>query len=208
VDERTQALEQANQRLQQDIAVRSKLEEEFKRSEEKHRLMVEAIRDYAIFMLDPDGKVATWNAGAESIKGYKAEEIIGQHFSRFYPREAIERKFPQHELEVAAKHGRFEDEGWRLRKDGSAFWANVIITALYDADGRLRGFAKVTRDMTERKRIEALELGKREIKRVSGDACATAAQPLAPIRNAVDLSASSRRVIPRRNGRATSSTAS
>ncbi|TMH10657.1 MAG: PAS domain S-box protein, partial [Betaproteobacteria bacterium] len=155
VAERTRALEEANQALQHDIAVRSKLEEEFKRSEEKIRLMVEGIQDYAIFMLDPDGKVASWNAGAEKIKGYKAEEIIGHHFSRFYPQEAIDRNYPQHELQIAAKHGRFEDEGWRLRKDGTAFWANVIIRALYDAEGRLRGFAKVTRDMTERKRVEA-----------------------------------------------------
>jgi PAS domain S-box-containing protein len=187
VTERTQALEQANRALHQDIAVRSKLEEEFRRSEEKFRLMVEAIRDYAIFMLDPDGKVATWNAGAESIKGYKAEEIIGQHFSRFYPREAIERKFPQYELEIAAKHGRFEDEGWRLRKDGSAFWANVIITALYDADGGVRGFAKVTRDMTERKRVEALELGEREMNEFLAMLAHELRNPLAPIRNAVDL---------------------
>ena len=187
VDERTQALEQANQRLQQDIAVRSKLEEEFKRSEEKHRLMVEAIRDYAIFMLDPDGKVATWNAGAESIKGYKAEEIIGQHFSRFYPREAIERKFPATRARSRRQARPIEDEGWRLRKDGSAFWANVIITALYDADGRLRGFAKVTRDMTERKRIEALELGKREVNEFLAMLAHELRNPLAPIRNAVDL---------------------
>jgi len=125
--------------------------------------MVEGIHDYAIFMLDPDGNIASWNAGAEKIKGYKAEEIIGQHFSRFYPQEAIDRNFPQQELQIATKHGRFEDEGWRLRKDGSAFWANVIITPLRDAEGRLRGFAKVTRDMTERKRVEALERGEREM---------------------------------------------
>jgi len=187
VAERTRALEEANQALQRDIAVRSKLEEEFKRSEEKFRLMVEGIQDYAIFMLDPDGKVASWNAGAEKIKGYKAEEIIGQHFSRLYPQEAIDRNYPQYELQIATKHGRFEDEGWRLRKDGTAFWANVIITALHDAEGRLRGFAKVTRDMTERKRVEALERGEREVNEFLAMLAHELRNPLAPIRNAVDL---------------------
>jgi PAS domain S-box-containing protein len=187
VAERTRALEQTNQTLQRDIAARAKLEEEFKRSEEKFRLMVEGIRDYAIFMLDPDGTVASWNAGAEKIKGYKAEEIIGQHFSRFYPQEAIESNYPQQELQIATKHGRFEDEGWRLRKDGTAFWANVIITALRDAEGRLRGFAKVTRDMTERKRVEALEHGEREINEFLAMLAHELRNPLAPIRNALDL---------------------
>jgi PAS domain S-box-containing protein len=187
VAERTRALEEANQALQDDIAVRSKLEEEFKRSEEKIRLMLEGIQDYAIFMLDPDGKVASWNAGAEKIKGYKAEEIIGQHFSRFYPQEAIDRNYPQYELQIAAKHGRFEDEGWRLRKDGTAFWANVIIAALHDTEGRLRGFAKVTRDMTERKRVEALERGEQEMTEFLAMLAHELRNPLAPIRNALDL---------------------
>src|SRR5256714_2184007 len=187
VAERAQALEEANQALQHDIAVRSKLEEEFKRSEEKIRLMVEGIQDYAIFMLDPDGKVASWNADAEKIKGYKAEGMIGHHVSRFYPHEAIDRNYPQHELQVAAKHGRFEDEGWRLRKDGTAFWANVIIRALHDAEGRLRGFAKVTRDMTERKRVEALERGEQEMNEFLAMLAHELRNPLAPIRNALDL---------------------
>ncbi|HEX3632514.1 MAG TPA: MASE1 domain-containing protein, partial [Casimicrobiaceae bacterium] len=160
---RTQELEEANQSLRQDILVRTKLEDELRRSEEKFRLLVGGIRDYAVFMLDPEGRIATWNEGAEAIKGYKAEEIIGEHFSRFYPQEAIDAKFPQMELEVAARVGRFEDEGWRLRKDGTAFWANVIITALFDSSGHLRGFAKVTRDMTERRRIVALEQSERKM---------------------------------------------
>src|SRR6185437_10479278 len=121
-------------------------------SEQRFRLFVEAVRDYAIFMLDPSGKIATWNNGAERIKGYKPWEIIGQHFSVFYPEEDLKSRKPWHELEVAAEEGRFEDEGWRLRKDGTRFWANVIITAIKDESGRLLGFGKVTRDLTEKRR--------------------------------------------------------
>jgi PAS domain S-box-containing protein len=120
-------------------------------SEERFRLMVESVTDYAIFMLDPDGRVATWNAGAERIKGYRADEIIGRHFSVFYPAESIARGWPDRELSIAAVDGRFEDEGPRLRKDGTTFWANVVISAVRGADGELRGFAKVTRDLTERR---------------------------------------------------------
>jgi PAS domain S-box-containing protein len=120
------------------------------RSEERARLFIEGVPDYAIFMLDPEGYVSTWNTGAERIKGYKATEIIGQHFSRFYPEVDIRAGKPAWELEVAKREGRFEDEGWRLRKDGSQFWANVIITAIRDASGTLLGFGKVTRDFTER----------------------------------------------------------
>jgi PAS domain S-box-containing protein len=126
-------------------------------SEERFRLLVESVRDYAIFLLDPNGYVSSWNAGAEAIKGYTADEIIGEHFSRFYPAEAVARGWPDHELEVAKREGRFEDEGWRVRKDGTLFWANVVITTLYDPSGELRGFAKVTRDLTERRRVESLE---------------------------------------------------
>jgi formate hydrogenlyase transcriptional activator len=146
-----------------DITERKQAELTLRRSEERFRLLVEGARDYAIFILDPEGKVATWNSGAERIKGYSADEIIGHHFSRFYPHESIERGKPEHELEVAAAEGRFEDEGWRIRKDGSRFWANVIITALRGQDGRLLGFSKVTRDFTDRKSAEeslVLELGK------------------------------------------------
>jgi len=187
VSVRTRELEDANQALQQDIVARTKLEDELRRSEEKFRLLVGGIRDYAVFMLDPEGNVASWNAGAESIKGYKAEEIIGQHFSRFYPPDALERKFPQFELETAARIGRFEDEGWRVRKDGTMFWANVIITALYDSEHRVRGFAKVTRDMTERRRIEALEHGERKMNEFLAMLGHELRNPLAPIRNALDL---------------------
>ncbi len=121
---------------------------------EQLRLLVHGTTDYAIFRLDPAGYIVSWNPGAERLKGYKAEEIIGQHFSHFYPQEAIDRGWPAHELEVAQAVGRFEDEGWRVRKDGSQFWANVVITALRDEAGNLLGFSKITRDMTERKKAE------------------------------------------------------
>jgi len=117
-------------------------------------LLVETVRDYAIFVLDPNGNIATWNIGAERLKGYAPSEIIGSHFSRFYPPEDIASRKPWRELEVAKRDGRVEDEGWRLRKDGTRFWANVVITALRDESGTLVGFAKVTRDLTERRRAE------------------------------------------------------
>jgi PAS domain S-box-containing protein len=125
-----------------------------KREAEQLRLLIHRTTEYAIFMLDPEGRIITWNPGAERIKGYRAEEIIGQHFSRFYPQEAIDRGWPQHELAVAKVEGHFEDEGWRVRKDGTQFWANVVITALYDEKGGLRGFSKITRDLTTRKNAE------------------------------------------------------
>ena len=123
-------------------------------SERRFRLMVESVVDYAIFMLDPEGRVASWNAGAQRIHGYSAAEIIGQHFSRFYPPEDAEARRPQQELDVAAREGRFEEESWRARNDGSTFWASVVVTAVRDDTGKLLGFAKVTRDLTERKRVE------------------------------------------------------
>jgi PAS domain S-box-containing protein len=124
-------------------------------SERRFRLMVESVVDYSIFMLDAQGRVASWNAGAQRTSGYRAEEIMGKHFSCFYPREEIERRKPQWELELAAAEGRFEEEGWRVRKDGSTYWASVVITAVRDDSGALLGFAKVVRDLTERNRVEA-----------------------------------------------------
>ena len=119
-----------------------------------YRLLVDMVQDYAIFALDPSGHILSWNAGAHRFKGYTADEIIGRHFSIFYPPERIAERFPQRELEVAAEVGRFEDEGWRIRKDGTRFWANVVITALRDETGTLVGFAKVTRDLSERRAAE------------------------------------------------------
>ncbi|MBK5189419.1 MAG: PAS domain S-box protein, partial [Gemmatimonadaceae bacterium] len=129
-------------------------EETLRGSEERFRLLVQGVRDYAIFMLDPHGVIASWNEGAASIKGYASSEIIGKHFSVFYPDEDIANGKPDFELEVASIEGRFEDEGWRLRKDGTRFWANVVITAMRNPAGELIGFAKVTRDLTERRAAE------------------------------------------------------
>ncbi|WP_187263920.1 PAS domain-containing sensor histidine kinase [Pontibacter beigongshangensis] len=128
--------------------------DELKESEERFRLLIEGVSDYAIFMLDPAGNVATWNEGARKMKGYESEEIIGRFFSKFYSREAVLQGFPEFELTQARTHGRFEDEGWRYRKDGSAFWANTVLTAMYNSEKEFIGFSKITRDLTERKKLE------------------------------------------------------
>ena len=133
------------------------------------RLLVDSVLDYAIFVLDPGGHVATWNLGAQRIKGYEAEEIVGQHFRRFYTDEDRAREHPEFELATAARDGRFEEEGWRVRKDGSRFWANVVITALHDPDGTLVGYGKVTRDLTARRDAEASLLSAQAKLRESND---------------------------------------
>jgi PAS domain S-box-containing protein len=138
-------------------------------SDERFRLFVESVKDYAIFMLDSGGHIVSWNAGAQRIKGWTEQEIVGRHFSIFYTPDAQASRHPDHELEIAKAEGRYEEEGWRVRKDGSRFWANVVITALYDEDGTIRGFGKVTRDMTERRETEEhlrearAELARREV---------------------------------------------
>jgi len=137
-----------------DITERKRIEAGLRDSEERFRMMVSAVQDYAIFMLDPEGHVVNWNSGAERLKGYLANEIIGRHFSCFFTPEQVDQGEPQHELKVATDFGRFEDEGWRVRKDGSHFWASVVITAVRDRHKALVGFTKVTRDLTERKRAE------------------------------------------------------
>jgi PAS domain S-box-containing protein len=141
-------------KITRDMTAQREAEEDLRQNMEIFQLLVSAVHDYAIFMLDPQGNVATWNAGAQRIKGYTPDEIIGSHFSRFYPEEDVRNDKPGRELEIARAEGSVEDEGWRVRKDGTRFWANVVITAVFDSHGTLRGFAKVTRDITDRKRAE------------------------------------------------------
>ncbi|WP_182523717.1 PAS domain S-box protein [Nocardioides dongkuii] len=135
----------------QDVTRQRGAEEQLRETERRFRMLVEAVQDYAIFMLDPDGHIASWNVGAERTKGYTAAEIIGQHFRVFYPPEVQEARHPEHELQIALREGHYEEEGWRIRKDGTRFWAHVTITAVRDEDGRHVGFTKVTRDSTERR---------------------------------------------------------
>jgi len=137
----------------QDVTAQRLAEEELRQSEQRFALLVEAVEDYAIFMLDPDGRVASWNRGAQRIKGYESKEIIGQHFRVFYPQQLRDVRHPENELELARTRGVYEEEGWRIRKDGSSFWASVVITAVFDQDGNHVGFAKVTRDIDERRQM-------------------------------------------------------
>ena len=174
-------------KITRDLTERRRQEELLRQSEERFRLLIDAVKDYAIFMLDTQGRVASWNAGAERIKGYRADEIIGEHFRVFYTEDARERRWPEEELRRAREEGRFEDEGPRLRKDGTVFWANVVITPMHDHRGVLRGFAKVTRDMTEKKRVEALEVADRQTQEFLAVLAHELRNPLAPIANALTL---------------------
>ncbi|MGY2874478.1 PAS domain S-box-containing protein [Marmoricola sp. URHA0025 HA25] len=161
----------------QDVSNELAAERELRRTEARFKLLVEAVEDYAIFMLDPEGNISSWNAGAERSKGYTAEEIIGKHFRIFYPTEKQESRHPEHELAEALRVGRYEEEGWRIRKDGTRFWANVTITAVRDPDGELVGFAKVTRDTTERRNmLERLEETNRRLEEANQQLAALAQQ--------------------------------
>jgi PAS domain S-box-containing protein len=139
-----------------DNSARKHVEEKLRWTEESFRLMVESVSDYAIVMLDPEGLISSWNTGAQRIKGFQADEIVGRHFAIFYPAADVTLGKPQQDLAQAAANGRYEDEGWRMRKDGTVFWANIVFTAIRDQGGNLRGFAKLTRDLTERNKVEAI----------------------------------------------------
>ncbi|MBB5406096.1 MULTISPECIES: PAS domain-containing hybrid sensor histidine kinase/response regulator [unclassified Paraburkholderia] len=172
-------------KITRDLTAQREYLEALRQSEERFRLLVDSVKDYAIFMLDPQGFVVSWNSGAARIKGYTHDEIVGRHFSQFYvPEEAAAGK-PARELAIARQIGAVEDEGWRMRKDGSTFWANVIITAVYDESRRLRGFAKVTRDLTERRRREELERSGERMREFLATLAHELRNPLAPVRNAV-----------------------
>jgi PAS domain S-box-containing protein len=159
-------------KVTRDLSARRAAEEQLRQSEERFRLLVQSVEDYAIFLLDPDGRVASWNEGAERIKGYKEAEIIGQHFSVFYPEE--DRDKPAREIATALAEGKVEDEGWRIRKDGTRFWADVVITTLRRPNGELFGFAKVTRDLTERHAAEERTLA--DAKRIASAEAASQAK--------------------------------
>jgi PAS domain S-box-containing protein len=174
-------------KITRDLTERKNQEERLRQSEERFRLLVDGVLDYAIYMVNPDGLVTSWNAGARRIKGYEASEVIGTHFSRFYTPESLEAGEPWSELAIARESGRAEDEGWRVRKDGSRFWARVVVTALYDTDGVLRGFAKVTQDLTQRRQTEALAMSAKALNDFIAVLAHELRNPLAPIRNAVEL---------------------
>jgi PAS domain S-box-containing protein len=174
-------------KITRDLTAQREYLEALRQSEERFRLLVDCVKDYAIFMLDPQGHVVSWNAGAARIKGYSREEIVGQHFSVFYaPEEAAAGK-PARELAIARQIGHVEDEGWRVRKDGTTFWANVVITAMHDESNRLRGFAKVTRDLTERRQREELERSGERMRQFLATLAHELRNPLAPVRNAIGV---------------------
>src|SRR5207237_5655795 len=150
-DKAERALRRLNEALEDRIDDRTR---ELRESERRFRLFVRGVTDYAIFMMSPEGIITEWNAGAERIKGYRAAEIIGEHFSRFYSPEDVELDLPARLLKRAQEEGRVEAEGWRVRADGSRFWGHVVITAVRDEHGNLQGFGKVTHDLTERKQAE------------------------------------------------------
>jgi PAS domain S-box-containing protein len=174
-------------KITRDLSARRKAEEALRESEERFRLLVEGVQDYAVYMLDPDGIVTSWNAGAQKMKGYARGEILGRHLSTFYLAEDIAAGKPWVELATALREGRAEDEGWRVRKSGERFWARVVASPLYDAEGRLRGFAEVTQDLSQREYARGLERTAQRVNEFIAMLAHELRNPLAPIRTAVHL---------------------
>ena len=174
-------------KITRDLTVRREAEEALRQSEERFRLLVEGVQDYAVYMLDPDGRVVSWNSGAQKMKGYLPDEIVGRHFSAFYQAQDADAGRPRLELETARRTGHAEDEGWRVRKNGERFWARVVVSALYDHQGSLRGFAKVTQDLSEREYARGLEATAQRLNEFIAMLAHELRNPLAPIRTAVHL---------------------
>ncbi len=172
-------------KVTRDLTERRRHEEALRGSEEQFRLLLESVNDYAIYMLDVEGRVLTWNSGAQAIKGYLESEVVGRNFAMFFTPEDIAAGTPQAELETAARTGRAESEGWRMRKDGTPFWAGVVLTPVHDVTGLLRGYAKVTRDLSEQRRMSDLEQSSRRMQAFMAMLAHELRNPLAPIRNAV-----------------------